>query len=130
MVHRTFTILAAVALLGIGMLAGPARAGERGTLSGVLEVTGGKPGVNGCGCVRERGIVVVTGIHGAKRRIKTDRTGHFSVRLAAGRYHAVGGIPALGWKLGRCTVDRPLPPAWVHVSPGRRTRITVDCHGK
>jgi hypothetical protein len=57
---------------------------------------------------------------GRRHRIKVGHSGRFSISLPAGRYHAVGGIPRLGWKRGECYVDSPSPPAWMTWSRARR----------
>jgi hypothetical protein len=112
-------------------LATPARSAiQRGRVTGVLVVSGGKAGPGSCGCTREAGIVVLTAKQGGQHRINVRRSGRFSISLPTGRYQAVGGIPRLGWKLGACIVDSPSRPASFRVVAGRTTRITVDCHGK
>jgi hypothetical protein len=99
-------------------------AGHSGKLSGVLTVSGAKHGPQ-----RESGIVVVTSRAGKRHRIIVGRSGRFSIRLPAGRYHAIGGIPQLGWTLGSCLVEAPPAPAWVEVFAGRTTRVMIDCAG-
>jgi hypothetical protein len=81
-----------------------------------------------CGCVREPGIVIVTGFRWKRHRIKVGHSGRSAISLPAGRYHAVDRTPRLGWKLGQCYADSPSPPAWIDVAAGSTTPITVDCH--
>jgi hypothetical protein len=100
-----------------------------GRLVGALIVSGAAKGPGHCGCSYEPGNVQITSRLGVEHRVKVPQSGHFSIRLPAGRYHAIGGIPSLQWKLGECTVDTPRPPSWIRVTAGRTVRIVVDCHG-
>jgi hypothetical protein len=118
-----------VAILALTVIASADGSIGRGRIVGSLIVSGAakRPGL--CGCSYESGIVVIIDKRGAQHRITVGRSGHFSLRLPVGLYHAVGGVPRLGWKFGTCYVDLPSPPAWIHVTANRTTRILVDCHG-
>jgi hypothetical protein len=100
-----------------------------GTIGGSLIVSGAARRPGHCGCAHEAGVVVITAQQGQRHRISVGRSGRFAIRLPVGRYRAVGGIPSLGWKLGTCYVDHPLPPAWIDLRANRITQIVVDCHG-
>lgn len=90
-----------------------------GTLVGSLVITG-KPHA-----FYVPGNVIVSTKQGHRRRkIHVGRSGRFSVRIAPGRYRAVGGVPRYGWKMGSCTAGGPFS-----VLPGRTRRIVVDCRG-
>jgi hypothetical protein len=103
--------------------------GRTGTLSGVLSVC-----CNAEGRMPEAGVVAIKR-HGVRfRLVSTDHRGHFSVRLPVGEYGAVGGIPRLHWKLGRCHLYRPTsasPPAFpVVIRPEAITRVLIGCQGQ
>jgi hypothetical protein len=118
-----------VAILTLALAAAAGGTVGRGRIVGSLIVSGAEKRPGHCGCSYEPGTVVITEESGDRHRINVGRSGRFSVRLSAGRYHAIGGIPRLGWKLGSCYVDSPLAPAWIQVRADRTSRIVVDCHG-
>jgi hypothetical protein len=103
--------------------------GALGRITGSLGVC-----CNAHGRMPQAGIVVVRRIGGGARVIGVNRTGRFSLALPAGRYEALGGIPRLGWRLGRCRLERPsssAPPASpIEIRPNRTTRASIICQGR
>lgn len=107
----------------------PATRARIGTLTGELAVC-----CNAFGDTREAGTVIVKQLGGATRVIAVDDTGHFSVALPAGSYHAVGGIAPLGWRMGQC---RPVPPSSAsppasptYVRADGTTHVLIICQGQ
>jgi hypothetical protein len=114
----------------LNALPGPTITTPNGTLRGTLAVCCTAKGRTG-----ESGTVVVQGADKSRRFVYSGPTGGFSVALPPGRYRVVGGIPKLGWKIGRCrpvlttgTSSRALPT--VIVSSNRTTTISVVCQGQ
>lgn len=123
-------LLAAVIGMGVaeGQAAGTATRGkENGRLSGVLEVC-----CNAQGSTPEPGVVVIRARSGTHQRVKVPRSGRFSLREAPGRYRVVGGIPSLGWRLGRCRVPGgpPLGERRVRIYADNTTHVAVICQGQ
>lgn len=77
----------------------------------------------------EPGTVVVKDGPAERRRVKVPRSGRFSTSLPPGRYHVIGGIPSLGWTMGRCVVDRSAR-TWVRIRRTRTTDVKVVCQGQ
>jgi hypothetical protein len=111
-------------------LPGPTSTTRNGILGGTLAVC-----CNAQGSKREPGTIVIHGADNTQRYLYPGPSGQFSVSLPPGHYRVVGGIPKLGWKLGRCqpvpatgTSNRPSPT--VAVSSARTTTISVLCQGQ
>lgn len=102
----------------------PPRARSAGRLSGTLDVC-----CNAHGSMPEPGVVVIRGRSGAAQHIKVPRSGRFSVSEPPGRYLVVGGLPSLGWRLGRCVLPGPAPSA-AFVYAGQTTQVEVTCQGQ
>lgn len=111
-------------------LPGPTITTPNGTLDGTLGVC-----CDATGSTHESGTIVIHGADQTQRYIYPGRSGRFSVSLPPGRYRVAGGIPKLGWRLGRC---HPVPGTGtsssasptVSVSSGRTTTISVLCQGQ
>jgi hypothetical protein len=86
------------------------------------------------GSTPEPGTVVIGGPGGSDHVVDVARSGRFSVSLPPGRYSVVGGIPTLGWSIGRCVAIRArssAPPAEpVIVKADARTDVIVNCQGQ
>jgi hypothetical protein len=117
------------AILTLAVIASADASISHGRIVGSLIVSGAAKRPGRCGCSYEPGIVVIIGKRGDRHRIRVGRSGRFSLPFPVGRYHALGGIPRLGWEFGACYVDSPRPPSWIHVTANRTSRIVVDCHG-
>jgi hypothetical protein len=147
--HRwpTTSLLAAVAAMlliaGCGGSASPstqtagAPADSWGRLSGTLAVYGGEASVHSCGCVMEAGTLRLTDHAGSSRQVRVGSSGRFDVRLPAGDYRVVGGVPTLHWPVGSCHLfssasDGRVPTAvnYVRVSASQTTRARVGCMGQ
>lgn len=85
----------------------------------------------------EAGTLRLTDRTGNIRRVRVGASGHFDVRLPAGAYRVVGGVPAMHWPVGSCHLFSPhsddrAPTAMnsVRVSASRTTRAQVGCMGE
>jgi hypothetical protein len=113
------------------------KAASYGRLSGTLGIYGGEQSGHACGCFMEAGTLRLTDRTGNIRRVRVGASGHFDVRLPAGAYRVVGGVPAMHWPVGSCHLFSPhsddrAPTAMnsVRVSASRTTRAQVGCMGE
>ena len=86
------------------------------------------------GSTPEPGTVVIRAPNRSGYVVDVGHSGQFSVSLPPGRYRVVGGIPTLGWQIGRCIAiparssSPPAEPAIVKA--GARTNVIVNCQGQ
>ena len=111
-------------------LPGPTTTTPSGTLTGTLAVC-----CSATGSTSESGTIVIHGADQTQRYLYPGPSGRFSVSLPPGHYRIIGGIPKLGWRLGRChpvpatgTSNRASPT--IAVSSGLTTTISVVCQGQ
>ncbi|HEY5431248.1 MAG TPA: hypothetical protein VIK04_19180 [Solirubrobacteraceae bacterium] len=107
----------------------PTTSTQEGVLDGSVA-----PCCTATGSTPEPGTIVVYGANGTQRYVYPGASGHFSVSLPPGHYRVVGGIPKLGWRVGRCLpvpadVKSNSPSPTVAVNSNHTTTISVVCKG-
>ena len=121
--------LAVAAIATTLVVSGHQTASPDGVLNGELAVC-----CSAIGSSREAGTVVARRTDGRARTFAVTSSGRFSVSLPPGRYRVVGGIPKLGWSVGRCL---PVPATWNAPRPsmqdvriGQMTSVSIICQGQ
>lgn len=130
--RQVLPVIVGLAVAAIAMtllISGHHTPNRDGVLNGELSVC-----CSAVGSTPEAGTIVARTADGSGRTIDVRPSGRFSVSLPPGRYRVLGGIPKLGWSVGRCLPDSPTRNAprtpMEDIRIGETTSVSVICQGQ